>query len=314
MNILITGATGFIGRHLTKTLSSEYNITAVTRTPACVEGASRVVVIPDINGYTDWSSILLEIDVVIHLAARVHVMHENAVNPMKTYMDVNAIGSEVLARQSSIQGVKRFIYFSTVKVNGELTNGIPFKETDPPCPSDVYSWSKLIGERFVQNVGVNSSMEVICMRLPVVYGPGVKGNIQRLASLVARRVPLPFASVHNSRTMLSIENLEKWVTRALLITDIPTASILIGDPRPVSTAELIIQLARGMSLEPRLWPIPTGVLDLAGRLLHHRNDMSRLLGDLEILPTKTLGADILSFLEDPVECIQRVGGSFVSSR
>ena len=286
MRVLVTGGSGFVGRHLVPALAETHEVISVVRRPGSSVGAPKKVVVPDIAAQdVDWRPALAGVDVVVHLAARVHVMKDAAENPLDAYRRVNTDATARLAQQAAEVGVRRFVFMSSIKVNGERTTGVPFTNTDPANPVDPYGVSKWEAEQALRAVCQGQAMEPVILRPTVIYGPGVGGNIARIAGLVRRGIPLPLGSVRNRRSMLSTGNLIAWVSNAiesLILAELPA---LISDPYPVSTAELVRYLSEGMGRPARLVRFPTAGLCLAGRLTGHVGEVARLTEDLEIIPT-----------------------------
>lgn len=285
MKILITGVTGFVGQNLAEYLSKQFEIIGVSRRLWEAEYLSDIRLVDDLNADTDWTGLLEDIDVVIHLAARAHVMDENEKDPLAKYREVNRDGSVFLAKAAAEQGVKRFIFFSSVKVFGEGSSVGPYSVDQVPHPVDPYGISKLEAEKQITELVENSQMELVIIRPPAIYGAGVKGNVPRLAKLVQRRVPLPFGCVNNRRSMVSIGNLCRWTEHA--ISDpLPQISIVvIGDLEPVSTRGLVSGIAAGMGFKALQIPVPITLMNFAAKLLKREALSMRLFGDLEILPT-----------------------------
>ena len=207
--ILVTGASGFVGKSLTAELFRQgYAIGAAVRSTKSQVNNAEVVVVGEIDGKTDWTNALRSVDVVIHLAARVHVMRETSHNPLAEFRRLNVAGTEHLARSAAAAGVKRFVYVSSIKVNGEETlNGEAYTEQSNAAPQDPYGVSKWEAEQALQRVSKETGLEVVIVRPPLVYGAGVKGNFAPMISVVARGMPLPFASVNNKRSLIYVKNL-----------------------------------------------------------------------------------------------------------
>ncbi len=232
---------------------------------------------------TDWSAALAGVGVVIHLAARVHVMHDTAADPLEEFRRVNVAGTEHLARCAAASGVKRMVYVSSIKVNGEETpDGRIYSEQDIPAPQDPYGVSKWEAEQALQRVAHETGLEIVIVRPPLVYGAGVKGNFAQMLRIVARGVPLPFASVHNKRDLVYVGNL---VDALIACATHPAAAgqtYLLGDGEPVSTSQLLRHLAQALDVPLRVFPLPPQLLVLAGRLLGKSAQVERLLGSLQV--------------------------------
>lgn len=310
MNILITGANGFMGRHLVRVLSRGHYVIAGTRTECTIEGASENRVLPTLDSEGDWDDSLRGVDVIVHLAARVHVMKETAEDPLESFRNVNAIGTRRLAEAASVQGVKRFIFMSSIKVNGEGGMGRPYSDEDAADPLDPYGISKWEAEEHLSSIAQESSMEVVVLRSPVVYGAGVKGNIERMARLVHTQLPLPFGKVNNQRMMLSLSNLSLWVEAAITAKDLPKRPVLMGDPRAVSTKELVIHLGKGMGRKPLLLPIPISLMEAGAAMIGMRQVAQRLFSSLEVSPSFNSFPGLYEKLKNPGVSLENLGKSY----
>lgn len=288
-NVLVTGATGFIGRALCAKLLAEGAQTraAVWREePAgSIQAGLDVVPIDSIGPDTDWNRALAGIDAVIHLAARVHVMDEKAEEPLAAYRRVNVAGTERLARMAAANGVKRLIFMSSVKVHGEETP-VRYTEHDIPAPLDPYGVSKLEAEDILRKIAAKTGLEVVVIRPPLVYGPGVKANFYKLMGIVARGLPLPFGSVNNARSLIYLGNL---IDAVILCSRHPSAAgqtFLISDGENVSTPELIRRIAAALGKPARLFPFPPEIMRFAGKLTGRASAVDRLLGSLAVDDSK----------------------------
>jgi len=289
MKVLVTGATGFVGRALVPVLTAAgHQVIATSRNPAAKIAGAEVIAIGGLGPETDWRLALDGIEAVIHLAARVHVMDETAVDPLAENRRVNTAGTIRLARDAAAAGVRRLVFLSTVKVNGERTDGQPFTEKDAPAPSDPYAIAKDEAEQGIRDISAKTGMGVTVIRPPLVYGPGVAGNFVSLLRLCARGLPLPLASVHNSRSLIYVGNL---VDAILAAVDHPAAAgktYLVGDGDDVSTAALIRDISAALDAagmpgrRPAVWPMPPVLLRLAASLAGKSAAASRLLGDLSV--------------------------------
>ena len=277
MKVLVTGAAGFVGRALCDQLAvSGHDIVPTVRR---VSGLAGEAVVGDIHGSTDWTVALSACDAVVHLAARVHVMNDTAQDPLALYRATNTEGTLNLARQAAQAGVRRFVFISTIKVNGEGRD-TPYRETDVPAPEDAYAISKWEAEQGLQRIAADTGLEVVILRPPLVYGPGVKANFLRLMRTVECGWPLPLGAIHNRRSLLYLGN---FVDAIRLCVEHPAAAgqtFLLDDGQAVSTPELICKMARAMGRPARLLAVPVGVLELAGTLLGKHAAMARLTGSL----------------------------------
>jgi nucleoside-diphosphate-sugar epimerase len=288
--ILVTGATGFVGTALCPLLSSYGEVRAALwqkedglYLPAYVSP----VVIGSIGRDTDWRVALHGIDVVIHLAARVHVMSDKTLDPLGAYREVNTLGTETLARQAVAAGVRRLVFVSTIKVNGEQTHdGEAFTDTDVPNPQDPYGVSKMEAEMALTNVAKESGLEVVIVRPPMMYGPDVKANLRTLMKLVDRGVPLPTRSIKNERSLLFVQNLAAFLTHCVTEPAAANQVYLLSDGQDVSTSELISAIARAMKKPDRQFPFPDFLAQSGARLLRKEAFYSRLWGSLKVDSTK----------------------------
>ena len=284
MNILLTGATGFLGSRLATVLHSkpDVNLSAAVRRHIELP-AARIVEVQSLDAYTDWSTARTGQQVVIHAAARAHIMKDEVADPLAEYRRVNVDGTLNLARQAAAAGVRRFIFISSIKVNGEQTpSGQPFTADDTPAPEDAYGMSKWEAEQGLQQLASETGMEVVIIRPPLVYGPGVKGNFASMIKLVANGLPLPLGAIHNKRSLVALDNL---VDLIITCIDHPAAAnqvFLAGDGQDLSTTELLRGVARAMGKPSGLIPVPSSLLMLGATLLGKKAVAQRLLGSLQV--------------------------------
>ncbi len=271
MKVLVTGATGFVGRALVAGLEAE---------GVAVEVATRQRV-GDIGVATDWTAALSGCSTVIHLAARVHVMRDEAIDPLQVFREVNVGGTLNLARQAAQAGVRRFVFLSSIKVNGEGRDE-PYRESDLPSPLDAYAISKWEAEQGLRQIEQETGMEVVVLRPPLVYGQGVKANFQRLLAAVDKGWPLPLGAVVNRRSLLYLGNLVDAIQLCLVHPAAAGRTYLLSDGEDVSTPELIRRLARVMERPARLLAVPPAWFELGGRVLGRGAEVRRLLGSLRI--------------------------------
>jgi len=284
-NLLITGASGFVGSHLVDQL--DYKRFKVIQTLRKGQGGSETAnssyhIIGDINEKTDWSSALKKIDIVIHLAARAHMMNDTSQDPLAEFRKVNTSGTVHLANQAVAAGVKRFIFLSTVKVNGESTDNSPFHPDDPPNPNDPYAISKLEAENRLIKLGQESGMEIVIIRPPLVYGPGVKGNFARLLSFVKKELPLPLGNTGNKRSLVYVKNLCSFIETCITNKEAANQIFLVSDGNDISTTELLRQIAFAFGKESRLFPFPRFMIKWIAKLLGRSNEYQRLFGSLQL--------------------------------
>lgn len=280
--ILVTGATGFVGCALRRELRllGRRHVAAV-RGPASGFSDEQVAV-GDIDGQTDWRPALREAGCVIHLAARTHVLEETAADPLAVYRRINVEATHRLAQQAAAAGVRRFVFLSSIKVNGEATTDHPFTENDAPRPLDAYGLSKCEAEDVLRRVGSETGMEVVILRPPLVYGAGVKGNFLRLLQTVARRRPLPLASIRNRRSLVYVGNLVDAVIACMDASPAAGKTFLASDGEDVSTPSLIRSMATALGVMPRLLPCPPVLLEAGAALLGKRAAAARLTGSLAV--------------------------------
>lgn len=281
-SVLVTGASGFVGKALCRLLvESNMSIKAVVRNSDSTGG---VVVIPigEICGETDWQDALVGVDCVVHLAARVHVMNETEADPLVAFRRVNTLGTEKLARDAANAGVKRLIYLSSIKVNGEETTDTPFNEQVAQPPVDPYGLSKWEAENSLRQISAETGMEVVIIRPPLVYGPGVKGNFLTLLKLVSKGLPLPLARVKNQRSLVSLGNLIDLIRECIVNPQAVGETFLVSDGKDLSTSELIRVIAAGEGKSPRLMPVPLWLLNAGAIMLGKKAIATRLLGSLQV--------------------------------
>ena len=296
--VLITGATGFVGRRLTEYLPSQHpNIhlrLAVRKITQNIMDAHlqsnprvRLEVVGDINAQTDWAQALTGVDVVIHLAARVHVMQDHASDPLQEYRQANTASSLHLAQTAAKAGVKRLIYLSSIKVNGEATEPQkPFSEDSLPAPIDPYGVSKWEAELGIEKICLQTGMEFVAIRPPLIYGPGVKANFKKLMQLVAKGLPLPLGAIANQRSMLALDNLISFIDVAMTHPAAANQCFLLSDGQDLSTTQLLKLLARGLHQSLWLIPIPTVILQALAKMVGQSSASERLLGSLQIDSSK----------------------------
>lgn len=287
--VLVTGATGFIGAALLPRLRQEPGLrvlAASRRSHAPVSGAD-VVPAADLAPESDWSTALEGVDTVVHLAARVHVMRETTAEPLAEFRRANTAGTVRLARQAAESGVRRFVYLSSIKVNGEETAaGQPFTENDLPAPLDAYGISKHEAEVALGELAAETGLDVVIIRPPLVYGPGVKANFRRMMSWLHRGVPLPLGAIHNQRTLLGIDNLVDLIATCIRHPSAANQTFLAGDGEDLSTTQLLRRLGSALGRPARLIAVPPGLLRPAFALMGQSEMGQRLCGSLQVDITK----------------------------
>lgn len=282
---LVTGATGFVGMALCRKLhESGVSVKAAYRRRGGVPNFPPEVTpiaIGSIGPEDQFVGVLNKVDTVLHLAARVHVMKDAATDPLAAFRVLNTLGTEVLARQAAAAGVRRFVYVSSIKVNGERTpTNIAFTEFDPHLPRDPYGISKSEAELALHRVTRETGMEIVIVRPPLVYGPGVKGNFERMLQALRRGLPLPLGAIDNRRSLVYVENL---VDALVLCANHPAAAnntYLVSDGEDLSTPDLLRKLAEALATSARLFPAPRSFLRLGGAILGKTEVVERLLDSL----------------------------------
>ena len=289
MKILVSGANGFVGRQLCDFLSQQKVevITAVRSNENMHDGLEGHIVTGSIDADTDWSLSIHNVEVVIHLAARVHVMDDKALDPLQEFRQINVEGTLNLARQAAVAGVKRFIYLSSIKVNGETTElGNPFTEEDAANPMDAYGISKHEAEQGLMKIMQETNMEVVMIRSPLVYGKGVRANFASLLNILKRKVPLPLGAIQNMRSFVYLGNL---VSLIEMCTHHPAAAnqvFLVSDGHDLSTTELLQKCANALRVKSRLIPVPQKWIVAMTTLLGKKEIAMRLCGNLPVDITK----------------------------
>lgn len=295
MRFLVTGANGFVGRPLcAELLGRGHAVRAAVRAAHVAMGQAEITAVGAVDGDTGWAGALQGVQVVIHLAARVHVMKDDAADPLAEFLRVNLQGTENLARQAAQAGVKRLVYVSSIKVHGEgAALGSPwgepdgiarqeFSESDRPNPLDPYGISKWQAEQALQRIAQDTGMEVVIVRPPLVYGPGVKGNFISLMKAVDRGMPLPLAGANNARSLVYVGNL---VDALIACATHPAAAgqtYLVRDGEDVSTAQLVDKLAAALGRSSRSFYFPPGLLRAAAALLGRAEQTDRLFASLRV--------------------------------
>lgn len=286
--ILVTGPTGFVGRVLTDYLDQQgFSVTAAIRRPTDIFPPSvKQIPVGDLLPDTDWQAALNGVDTVVHLAARVHIMDDRAEDPLAAFRHVNFEGTTHLAECAVQAGAKRFVFVSSVKVNGEETNHAAFTEQDIPSPQDPYAVSKWEAEQALRKIEAESGMEVVILRPPLIYGPEVKANFLNLVKLVDKGIPLPLGCIKNTRSLLGLSNMVSAITTCITHEKAAGKTYLLSDGEDVSTPELVRRIATALGKKPSLLPVPTTLLQLAGKLTGKTAQIERLLGSLAIDSSK----------------------------
>lgn len=286
IKLLITGSTGFVGGRLVSTLLLDpaMQVTTLLRarpvgTPACLDYS----VVPDFSSIGAHHTAFNSVDVMIHLASRVHVMNEHDPDPLQAFRRVNVEHTMQLARSAAEAGVRRFIFISSVKVNGEATlPGSPYTETDAPAPKDPYGISKLEAEIALQAIAAETGMELVIIRPVLVYGPGVRANFESMMRGLIKGVPLPLGALQNKRSLLALDNLVSFIKLCVTHRSAASQTFLISDDQDVSTTQLLRLLATALRCRARLLPVPAWVLVGGAALLGKKPVALRLCGSLQV--------------------------------
>ena len=284
VKFLVTGANGFVGKPLcAELLRQGQSVRAALRSANSPVENVEMAAVGSIDGKTDWTEALRGVGVVIHLAARVHVMRETAGDPLAEFLEVNLHGTVNLAQQATRAGVKRLVYVSSIKVNGEQTGATqPFTELGEANPQDPYAISKWQAEQALQRIAQETGLEVVIVRPPLVYGPGVKGNFISLLTAIERGIPLPLAGANNARSLLYVGNL---VDALIACATHPAAAgqtYLVSDGEDVSTAMLVEKIAKALGRNSRSFYFPPALLRTVAALLGRAEQVDRLLGSLRV--------------------------------
>ncbi|MCF4009288.1 UDP-glucose 4-epimerase family protein [Rheinheimera sp. UJ63] len=280
MNIVVTGHTGFVGQALVNAIS-EHSLRLVGRRK--LPEQTEKFYEKSINPKTDFSDCLESADVVIHAAARVHVMEDAAADPLAAYRVVNVDGTLNLASQAAALGVKRFIFISSIKVNGEGTlPARPYTPFDQTNASDPYGVSKAEAEVGLKQIAADTGMEVVVIRPPLVYGPGVKANFAAMLKFAKKNLPLPLGAIHNCRSMVALDNLVDLIITCIDHPKAANQTFLVSDDRDISTTELLQMMTRAAGKKPWLIPLPMSWFKLVGKLTGKRAIVDRLCGNLQV--------------------------------
>jgi len=286
--VLLTGATGFVGRSIQRRLiaDGDYKLTIATRREVEVPDGGRVFKMAGLTAETDWSDILQTVDIVIHAAARAHVMKNEGGDALTEYRKVNVEGTLQLARQAIKTGVQRFVFISSIGVNGNINKGA-FAAEDTPNPADLYAQSKYEAEQALWELTENTDMELVIIRPPLVYGPNAPGNFGSLVHWIYKGIPLPLGAIHNKRSLVGLDNLVDLIITCIGHPAAANEVFLVADGQDVSTTKLLRGVAKAMGRPARLLPIPAGLLQLGATVLGKKAMAQRLLGSLQVDISKT---------------------------
>ncbi|MCF6356019.1 MAG: SDR family oxidoreductase [Candidatus Polarisedimenticolaceae bacterium] len=290
-SVLLTGATGFVGKALRNKLhAAGITYSSAVRAPL-PSGKSdnlfgQVHNVSEIGSATCWDSALKNTDAIIHLAARAHIMNDTTTDPLQSFREVNTAGTLRLARAAADAGVRRFIFLSSIKVNGESTSDQPFDEAMPAAPQEPYAISKHEAEQGLHKIAEGSSMEVVIIRPPLIYGPGVKANFLRLLGWIDRGIPLPLAGIKNQRSLVAVDNLADFLITCLNHPAAANELFLISDGEDLSTAGLAQCIAKHMGHSARLFSVPQSLMNLGASLLGKKPMVDRLAQSLQVDSSK----------------------------
>lgn len=285
MKVLLTGANGFVGQELCAELLRDGHWVrgALRKNTGRLAKADEIeyVVVGSVDADTVWQPALMGCDVVVHLAARVHVMRDAASDPLAEFRKVNTEGALNLSRQAAQAGVRRFIFISTIKVNGEGSDN-PYLETDTPAPKDPYAISKWEAEQGLQKIALETGLEVVILRPPLVYGPGVRANFLHLMQLIQQGWPLPLGAIKNHRSLLYLGNFVDVIRLCIEHPAAPGQTFLVDDGQTISTPDLIREIAKAMNRPARFVPVPVSLLQWVGSMTGRSAAVSRLTGSLYV--------------------------------
>lgn len=283
--VLVTGATGFVGRVVCQHLA-DAGIEVRKTLRSSQDNQLNSCVVGEIDDKTDWTQALAEIDSIVHLAARVHVMKDNSADPLSEFRKVNLDGTVNLARQAAQAGVRRLIFISSIKVNGEKTEGQDFTENDDPAPQDPYGISKFEAEQELRQIAGRTGLEVVILRPPLMYGPLVKANFYQLMNAIYRGWPLPLGSIHNQRSLLYVNTFADAIRVCLTHPNASGKTFLVSDDTSISTADLVTKLGYFLQRTPRLLNVPVAWVKLGGKCLGKSAVIERLTSSLVVNSSK----------------------------
>lgn len=295
--ILLTGASGFVGGAVMRCLHEQgYDVLAALRQlPDSLPKSVSVFKFSHLDAYTDWTKALTGVDTVIHCAARVHIMNDISTNPLADFRAVNVEATLNLARQAVDAGVRRFVFLSSIKVNGENTTGRhPYTADELPAPTDAYGISKQEAEAGLRIIAEETGLEVVIIRPVLVYGPGVKANFRAMIGWLDKGIPLPFGAINNRRSLVALENLTDLVSACIQHPAAANQTFLVSDGEDLSTTALLDRMSRALGRNSRLIPIPVSLLQFGARMLGKEALSQRLFGSLQVDIKKT--RDLLGWI------------------
>lgn len=290
MKILVTGANGFIGKRLIKTLyNNDFVVRGSTRSIASLSSPHKdceYISMGELDATTDWTKALDKVDIVIHCAGRAHILDENSNSPIDDFRKINVDVTLRLAREASKSGVKRFIFLSSIGVNGNI-NSSPFTEDDTPAPVQDYALSKLEAEQGLNKIAMKNEMEVVIIRPPLVYGPDAPGNFATLMRWMNKNIPLPFGAINNKRSFVAVDNLIDLIITCIKHPSAANQVFLVSDGEDLSTTELLTCVAKALGKKSYLIPVNQKLLEYGLSLINKKNLTVRLFGSLQIDISKT---------------------------
>ena len=288
LHVLVTGANGFVGSAVcAQALARGMTVRGVVRSPCVLPAGAECQVLEGLAEQSDWRAALAGIAVVVHAAARVHVMAETAENPIAEFRRINMNGTLNLARQAAKHGVRRFIFISSIGVNGAETFARPFSAGDLAAPHSPYAISKHEAELALKALAAETGLEVVIVRPPLVYGPGAPGNFAAMMRWLQRGVPLPLGAIHNQRSLVALDNLVDLIVTCMTHPAAANQTFLVSDGEDVSTTELLRRMGQAMNRPARLIPVPTSGLKLAATMVGKQDVAQRLCGSLQVDIEKT---------------------------
>lgn len=290
MNVLVTGANGFVGSALCSKITRDgIQTRGAVRLSSAVRRNIETIAVGEVSSKTNWFSALENVQQVVHCAGRAHMVNERSPTPLAAFRSVNVEGTANLARQAAAKGVKRFIFLSSVKVNGEFTEtGQPFTADDAPLPKDPYGVSKYEAETLLQKIATETGIEVVIIRPPLVYGPGVKANFESMMRWLVRGVPLPLAAMtNNRRSLVALDNLVDLIAMCLSHPAAANQTFLVSDGEDLSSAQLLKRMGAAMGHPARLFYLPPALLKLGASVLNRPGIYQRLCGSLQLDIAKT---------------------------
>ncbi|MFT0867460.1 UDP-glucose 4-epimerase family protein [Pseudomonas sp. CAM1A] len=286
MRVLLTGGSGFVGKAVMERMSAsgKFEVIAALRRPMeSLPAAVSAHLYDDLSHASAWPQEERAVEAVVHCASRVHVMNEVATDPLAEFRKVNVQATLAFARRAANAGVRRFIFISSIKVNGEATQpGAPYRPDDVSVPSDPYGISKQEAEQQLRQLGEETGMEIVIIRPVLVYGPGVKANFLNMMRWLDKGIPLPFGSIHNKRSLVALDNLVDLIQLCCTHPAAANRTFMVSDGHDVSTTELLRQMGEALGKSARLLPVPATLIDWVAASLGKRSLSQRLCGSLQV--------------------------------